>query len=105
VLLTLTEAGDAAVAVKALQAFATGSIVPNGRVSDHEGRLLEVPVISTDGLATEVLRALDAAGVGVSDIAVRSASLDDVFRTLTGQAAEAAVEDEYKAELAEEAAV
>jgi daunorubicin resistance ABC transporter ATP-binding subunit len=105
VLLTLTEAGDAAVAVKALQAFATGSIVPNGRVSDHGGRLLEVPVISTDGLATEVLRALDAAGVGVSDIAVRSASLDDVFRTLTGQAAEAAVEDEYKAELAEEAAV
>jgi ABC-2 type transport system ATP-binding protein len=107
VLLTLAEAGDAAVAVKALQAFATGSIVPNGSVSDHGGRLLEVPVIATDGLATEVLRALDAAGVGVSDIAVRSASLDDVFRTLTGRAAEAADEDkaEDKAELAEGAAV
>ena len=107
VLLTLAEAGDAAVAVKALQAFATGSIVPNGRVSDHGDRLLEVPVIATDGLATEVLRALDASGVGVSDIAVRSASLDDVFRTLTGRAAEAAHEDkdEDKAELAEEAAV
>ena len=107
VLLTLAEAGDAAVAVKTLQAFATGSIVPNGRVSDHGGRLLEVPVIATDGLATEVLRALDAAGVGVSDIAVRSASLDDVFRTLTGRAAEAADEDkaEDKAELAEGAAV
>src|SRR5438132_2628479 len=37
VLLTLAEAGDAAVAVKALQAFATGSIVPNGHVSDHGG--------------------------------------------------------------------
>jgi ABC-2 type transport system ATP-binding protein len=107
VLLTLAEAGDAAVAVQTLQAFATGSIVPNGRVSDHGGRLLEVPVIATDGLATEVLRALDAAGVGVSDIAVRSASLDDVFRTLTGRAAEAADEDkaEDKAELAEGAAV
>jgi ABC-2 type transport system ATP-binding protein len=105
VLLTLAEAGDAAVAVKALQAFATGSIVPNGRVSDHGDRLLEVPVIATDGLATEVLRALDASGVGVSDIAVRSASLDDVFRTLTGRAAEAADEDDDKAELAEEAAV
>ena len=104
VLLTLAEAGDAAVAVKALQAFAAGSIVPNGSVSDH-GRLLEVPVIATDGLATEVLRALDAAGVGVSDIAVRSASLDDVFRTLTGHVAEAADEDEDNAELAEEAAV
>ena len=105
VLLTLAEAGDAAVAVKALQPFATGSIVPNGRVSGHGGRLLDVPVIATDGLATEVLRALDAAGVGVSDIAVRSASLDDVFLTLTGRAAEAADEDDDKAELAEEAAV
>jgi ABC-2 type transport system ATP-binding protein len=100
VLLTLAEAGDTAVAVKALQPFAAGSIIPN-----IGNRLLDVPVIATDGLATEVLRALDAAGVGVSDIAVRSASLDDVFLTLTGHAAEAADEDDDKAELAEEAAV
>ena len=40
-----------------------------------------------DGLATEVVRALDAAGVKVTDIAVRSASLDDVFLTLTGHKA------------------
>ena len=105
VLLTLAEASDAAVAVKALQPFAAGSVIANGSVSGHGGRLLEVPVIVTDGLATEVLRALDAAGVGVSDIAVRSASLDDVFLTLTGHAAEAAGEDEDEPELAEEAAV
>ena len=37
VLLTLAEAGDAAVAVKALQPFATGSIIPNGSVSGHGG--------------------------------------------------------------------
>ena len=98
VLLTLGEAGDAAVAVRALQPFAAGAIVPNVR-----GRLLEVPVIATDGLATEVLRALDAAGVAVSDIAVRSASLDDVFLTLTGHAAETPDDDE--AELPEEATV
>ena len=103
VLLTLGEAGDAAVAVRALQPFAAGAIVPNGGVSDHGGRLLEVPVIATDGLATEVLRALDAAGVAVSDIAVRSASLDDVFLTLTGHAAE--TPDEDKAGLPEEATV
>jgi ABC-2 type transport system ATP-binding protein len=103
VLLTLAEAGDAAIAVKALQQFAAGTIVPDGRVSDHGRRLLEVPVIATDGLATEVLRALDAAGVGVSDIAVRSASLDDVFRTLTGHTAEKPDEDED--ELAQEATV
>jgi len=100
VLLTLAEASDIAIAVKALQPFAAGSIIPN-----VGNRLLEVPVIATDGLATEVLRALDAAGVRVSDIAVRSASLDDVFLTLTGHAAEAADEDDDKAELAEEAAV
>jgi ABC-2 type transport system ATP-binding protein len=100
VLLTLAEAGDTALAVKALQPFAAGSITPNVR-----SRLLEVPVIATDGLATEVLRALDTAGVGVSDIAVRSASLDDVFRTLTGHAAEAPDDDEEQDELAEEAAV
>jgi ABC-2 type transport system ATP-binding protein len=105
VLLTLAGAGDAAVAVKALQPFAAGSIVPDGGVSDHGGRLLEVPVIATDGLATEVLRALDVAGVGVSDISVRSASLDDVFLTLTGHAAEAPDEDEDETELAQEAAV
>jgi len=104
-LLTLAEAGDAAVAVKALRPFAAGTIVPNGSASGHGGRLLEVPVIATDGLATEILRALDAAGVRVSDIAVRSASLDDVFRTLTGHAAEEAGEDDDQAELAEEAAV
>jgi ABC-2 type transport system ATP-binding protein len=105
VLLTLAGADDAAVAVKALQPFAAGSIVPNGSVSDHGGRLLEVPVIATEGLATEVLRALDAAGVEMSDIVVRSASLDDVFRTLTGHAAEAPDEDEDETELAQEPAV
>jgi ABC-2 type transport system ATP-binding protein len=105
VLLTLAEAGDTAVAVKALQPFAAGSIGSDGSVSGHGGWLLDVPVIATDGLATEVLRALDAASVGVSDIAVRSASLDDVFLTLTGHAAEAADEDDEKADLPEEAAV
>jgi hypothetical protein len=35
-----------------------------------------------------VVRSLDAAGVKVSEIAVRSASLDDVFLTLTGHVAE-----------------
>ena len=43
---------------------------------------------AADGLATEVVRALDAAGVKVTDIAVRGASLDDVFLTLTGHKAE-----------------
>ena len=83
ILLTLASGADFAAAEVALRPFATGSIIPNGR-----DRLLELPVAAGDGLATEVLRALDAACVRVSDISVRSASLDDVFLTLTGHAAE-----------------
>jgi ABC-2 type transport system ATP-binding protein len=83
ILLTLASGADFAAAQAALRPFATGSIIPNGR-----DRLLELPVAARDGLATEVLRALDAAGVRVSDLSVRSASLDDVFLTLTGHAAE-----------------
>ena len=62
---------------------------------------------ASDGLATEVVRALDAAGVKVSEIAVRSASLDDVFLTLTGHVAEekAAPTDQRKTEQKEKEAV
>jgi ABC-2 type transport system ATP-binding protein len=83
-LLTLADESDAAVAAEVLAPFATSPVLsPNG-----SSRLLEVPVAATDGLATEVVRVLDTAGVKVSDIAVRGASLDDVFLTLTGHAAE-----------------
>jgi ABC-2 type transport system ATP-binding protein len=93
ILLTLADEADKTVAARALQPFSTTSISPNGR-----GRLMEVPVTAADGLATEVLRALDAAGVAVSDISVRSASLDDVFLTLTGRAAELREDTEPAAE-------
>ena len=82
-LITLAEGSDASAATAALRPFTTGTIIPN-----DSDRLIEVPVTATDGLATEVVRALDAAGVKVNDIAVRSASLDDVFRTLTGHKAD-----------------
>ena len=82
-LLTLADGSDAAAAANALTPFATGPISPN-----DPGGFLEVPVAASDGLATDVVRALDAAGVKVRDIAVRTASLDDVFLTLTGHAAE-----------------
>jgi ABC-2 type transport system ATP-binding protein len=82
-LITLADESDAEEAARALAPFATTPIVPTGT-----GRLIEAPVIASDGLATEVVRALDAAGVKVSEISVRSASLDDVFLTLTGHGAE-----------------
>jgi ABC-2 type transport system ATP-binding protein len=94
-LLTLAGESDGAAAAEALVPFATGTIaIPNG-----PSRLLEVPVLAADGLATEVLRVLDNAGVKVSDIAVRGASLDDVFLTLTGHAAEAKAAEDSKEEV------
>jgi len=82
-LITLAEASDAPAAAAALTPFATSPVSPN-----EGGQILDLPVAAAEGLATEVVRALDAAGVKVSDIAVRGASLDDVFLTLTGHKAE-----------------
>jgi ABC-2 type transport system ATP-binding protein len=90
-LITLAGEADAAAAAAALRPFTTRSISPNDSV-----RCVEVPVIAREGLATEVVRALDAAGVTVNDIAVRSASLDDVFLTLTGHKAEDSEADEQQ---------
>jgi ABC-2 type transport system ATP-binding protein len=82
-LVTLAEGADPSVAAAALRPFSTGSVTP------HEwDRVIEIPVTAAEGLATEAVRALDAAGVKVNDIAVRSASLDDVFLSLTGHKAE-----------------
>ena len=52
----------------------------------EDGRRLSAAVDSSAGLATAVVRALDAAGVLVDDIEVRQPSLDDVFFSLTGRA-------------------
>ncbi len=87
-ILELADPADAPVAAKALAPFATRDVTASG-----PERVLEIPVAAADGLATQVLRALDAVGVVVSDIAVRTASLDDVFLTLTGHTAEAEKEE------------
>jgi len=95
-LITLAEESDASAAAAALRPFATRPVNPN-----EGGKLMELPVIASEGLATEVVRALDAAGVKVTDIAVRGASLDDVFLTLTGHKAE----EDAQASTPEEVAV
>jgi ABC-2 type transport system ATP-binding protein len=88
-LITLAEESDASAAAAALRPFATRPVSPN-----ECGKPIDLPVIASGGLATEVVRALDAAGVRVTDIAVRGASLDDVFLTLTGHKAEQDAADE-----------
>jgi ABC-2 type transport system ATP-binding protein len=78
-------------AVSALQQLVEGPV----RVGE-EGRVLDAAVDNSPGLATAVVRALDAAGVMVDNIEVRQPSLDDVFFSLTGHPAEAAVAPELE---------
>ncbi|MEV1331436.1 ATP-binding cassette domain-containing protein [Micromonospora costi] len=49
---------------------------------------ISVPVTDRVAALTAVLRALDEAGVGVADVAVRRPTLDEVFLRLTGERAE-----------------
>ena len=75
------------VTLAAPHAEAVGAIAPlvAGKVdTSDDGRRLSAPVDTLSGLATTVVRALDAAGVLVDNIEVRHPSLDDVFFSLTG---------------------
>jgi len=57
-------------------------------------RRLHATVANGSGLATSVVRALDAAGIIVDDVEVHPPSLDDVFFSLTGLPSESAAEPE-----------
>jgi ABC-2 type transport system ATP-binding protein len=65
-------------AAEEISGYAAG---PVRRLAGYRG--LEIPVVPRPGLVTEIVRVLDAAGIGVDDIAVRQPSLDDVFASLT----------------------
>ncbi|HEX3612243.1 MAG TPA: ATP-binding cassette domain-containing protein [Sporichthyaceae bacterium] len=52
-----------------------------------DGLRLQAAVRERAGMATTVVRALDAAGITVDDVSVRPPSLDDVFLALTGHPA------------------
>jgi len=53
----------------------------------RDDRRIQVPV-DGPGRVAEAVRALDAAGVKIEDLALRRPTLDDVFLTLTGHGAE-----------------
>ncbi len=60
-----------------------------GEISvDQRSHTLTVPVTGGSGSLMEALRLLDGESVQVSDIGLRRPTLDDVFLTLTGRAAE-----------------
>ena len=78
--LVVTLAAPSAAAVGASAPLVPGGVV---HVTD-DGRRLSAGVDAEAGLATSVVRALDAAGVMVDNIEVRQPTLDDVFFSLTG---------------------
>jgi len=69
----------------------------HGVTSDEpvaRGELVMAAVSRRDGTMVEALRRLDEAGVEVADLTLRRPTLDDVFLTLTGRAAEQTAEEE-----------
>ncbi|MFJ5105352.1 ATP-binding cassette domain-containing protein [Streptomyces sp. NPDC088554] len=72
-----------------LTMFGKGSEVT---IDDHT-RKLTVPVTGGAKLLAEIIRELDTQGVEIDDIGLRRPTLDDVFISLTGHAAEIADRD------------
>jgi ABC-2 type transport system ATP-binding protein len=58
------------------------------QVDEKTGRV-SIPVRGGPSVLIDAVRALDAAGIAISDLAMHRPTLDDVFLTLTGRAAEA----------------
>jgi len=81
--LTVSTPADIGSAREVLAPLASGEITV-----DEPGRRLTVPVTGGASALMESLRRLDAEAVKVLDVGLRRPSLDDVFLTLTGHAAE-----------------
>ncbi|MDG4857773.1 ATP-binding cassette domain-containing protein [Streptomyces sp. T-3] len=79
------ERDHVATAAQILQTFAKDGSEP--AVEEHT-RKLTVPVSGGAKLLAEVIRDLDAQGIEIDDIGLRRPTLDDVFISLTGHAAE-----------------
>jgi ABC-2 type transport system ATP-binding protein len=81
--LVVHDLGDVAVTRELLERIGTGEV----QIDDH-GRHLTAPVNGGADDLMATLRELDGLGVRVTDIGLRRPTLDDVFLTLTGHAAE-----------------
>jgi ABC-2 type transport system ATP-binding protein len=80
------ENGQSEEAIAVLRALA------DGQPSVEDGSV-RVPLRDRRGAIAEAVRRLDAAGVAIDDIALRTPTLDDVFLTLTGRPAEEGEDD------------
>jgi ABC-2 type transport system ATP-binding protein len=82
-------ADDLARAVETLRGLGAGE-----PTSDPDTRLIRIPVGSEGPtVLLETVRRLDDAGIGIEGIALHRPTLDDVFLSLTGHAAEVAIEE------------
>ncbi len=86
--LVLRDAADLTVARDLLAPLASGEIL-----LDPPTRSLTAPVSAGAESLMAALRELDTAGLAVLDVGLRRPTLDDVFLTLTGHAAEDATAD------------
>ena len=81
--LTVSSPDQLDTAVSVLGGLAAGPVA-----ADAHSRGVVAPVTGGAGVLVEALRRLDAAGVTVDDVGLRRPTLDDVFLSLTGHAAE-----------------
>ncbi|WNV83656.1 ATP-binding cassette domain-containing protein [Umezawaea sp. Da 62-37] len=86
--LTVASARDLALTRTALAPLAIADIS-----ADERGNHVVVPVSGGADVLVEAVRLLDGEAIKVLDIGLRRPTLDDVFLTLTGRAAEEAVTD------------
>ncbi len=91
--ITVAQGGDISAAAEALRPYASGEIQ-----LQREHRHLLVPVTNGAQQLAAIVRDLDAARVRVDDLALRRPTLDDVFLTLTGHAAEEPSQPDSEAE-------
>ncbi len=83
---SLEEGADAEAAARALAELGEDAPV-------IEGSVVKVSVAQRSGTIVAAVERLSDAGVGVDDLVLRRPTLDDVFLTLTGHAAEEVAED------------
>ena len=87
---TLDEPADVEPAVQALAPMSDDE-------PSADGLVVKLNVREHRGSIVEAVRRLSDAGVGVDDLALRRPTLDDVFLTLTGHAAEEQSDDDQEA--------
>jgi ABC-2 type transport system ATP-binding protein len=88
----VADPADGAKARSAIASIGSGE----AQLDEASGRI-RMPVTHGAAILADAVRALDSAGVAIADFALRRPTLDDVFLTLTGHAAEEAPPDEEPA--------